>query len=249
MGYAFIIEPQTCMIFANETEQMDKCIQWGLLSEKASKSKDYYYKGNGMNVLCSIIGYVDDITVVIEFENKQKHCVHPSYLKEMQASGFSQRVVSNAVDNTELSNPIKQQPTEHEQPQEQAQAPTQSVDKPATRDKQDKQDKPAKPTKSAKIELPVDKVKMTATVKEFTTVPNHFADEDDEVVIYEAVMIVEPEVDIGLAWSSHSATLKKIALEVGDTLSFDAKIAKKKLTKHPVPYKINNPSKILKVEF
>jgi hypothetical protein len=69
------------------------------------------------------------------------------------------------------------------------------------------------------------------------------------VVIYEAVMIVEPEVDIGLAWSSHSATLKKIALEVGDTLSFDAKIAKKKLTKHPVPYKINNPSKILKVEF
>lgn len=238
MGYSFIIEPSTCVIFANEQEQMDKCIQWGLLTEKASKVKDYYYKGNGMNIICTIIGYVDDITVVIEFENKQKHCVHPSYLKEMQASGFSQRVVSNAADVAEQLNPTEQSPVEQSTPEEKAAV--------VSADRTVNKDKPAKPTKSSKIELPLDKVKMTAIVKQFTTVPNHFADEDDEVVIYEAVVLVESETEIGQAWSSHSATLKKIALEVGDTLSFDAKIAKKKLTKHPVPYKINNPSKIQK---
>jgi len=87
---------------------------------------------------------------------------------------------------------------------------------------------------------------MTAIVKEFATVPNHFTEEDDEVIIYEAVAILEPAIEVGDAWSSHSATLKKLELAVGDKLAFDGKIAAKKLLKHPVPYKINNPSKIQK---
>jgi hypothetical protein len=88
---------------------------------------------------------------------------------------------------------------------------------------------------------------MSAVVKEFTTVPNHFSDNDDEVIIYEAVTITEPDViDVGEAWSSHSATVKKQELEVGDVITFEAKIIKKKLTRNPVPYKINNPSKIQK---
>ncbi|MDF2662579.1 MAG: hypothetical protein K0Q94_5370, partial [Paenibacillus sp.] len=91
-----------------------------------------------------------------------------------------------------------------------------------------------------------DKVKMTATVQEFTTVPNNFSDNDDEVIIYEAVSITDPEIEVGVAWSSHSATLKKLGLAVGDTISFEGKIVAKKLTKHPVPYKINNPAKIQK---
>jgi hypothetical protein len=107
--------------------------------------------------------------------------------------------------------------------------------------------KTAGKAKSVKIELPEGKVKMSAVVKEFTTVPNHFSDNDDEIIIYEAVTITEPEViDIGEAWSSHSATMKKQELEVGDVLTFEAKIIKKKLTRNPVPYKINNPSKLQK---
>ena len=72
---------------------------------------------------------------------------------------------------------------------------------------------------------------MTATVAEFTTVPNHFADTDDEVIIYSDVMLVDADTEVGAAWSSHSATLKKLALEIGDKLTFEAKIAAKKLTK------------------
>lgn len=107
--------------------------------------------------------------------------------------------------------------------------------------------KTASKSKAIKIDLPDGKVKMSAVVKEFTTVPNHFSDNDDEVIIYEAVAITEPElIEIGEAWSSHSATMKKQELEVGDILSFEAKIIKKKLTRNPVPYKINNPSKIQK---
>lgn len=106
----------------------------------------------------------------------------------------------------------------------------------------------AKKAKQPKLELPVDKVKMSAKVAEFTTVPNHFSESEDEVIIYEEVKVIEPELLIGEAWSSHSATIKKLELEVGDVLTFEAKIVAKKLTKHPVAYKINNPSKIQKNE-
>lgn len=105
-----------------------------------------------------------------------------------------------------------------------------------------------KKEKKQKLQLPEEKVKLSAIVKEFTTVPNHFSDNDDEVVIYEAVTIIEPETEIGEAWSSHSATLKKNELAIGDKITFEAKIVAKKLTKYPVPYKINNPAKIQKVD-
>ena len=226
LDYAFIIEPKSYMEFQDEIEQIDKCRQWGLLSDKASKAKDYSYKVNGATHNCRIVGYVDDLTAVIELDNHKHHCVHPSYLKEMQASSFSQRAVS-ASENVE--------PQQNEKPVIEAKEKPIAVER------------SSKPAKAVKIELPVDKVRMTAIVKEFTTVPNHFADEDDEVVIYESVKIIDPEIEIGLAWSSHSATLKKLELQVGEVLTFDAKIGKKKLTKHPVPYKINNPSKIQKV--
>jgi hypothetical protein len=111
------------------------------------------------------------------------------------------------------------------------------------------QPKPEVPKKSKKekIELPEGKVSLTATVQEFTTVPNHFSDTDDEVIIYEAVSITDPAVELGTAWSSHSATIKKLELAVGDKITFEAKLVAKKLTKHPVPYKINNAAKIQKV--
>lgn len=94
------------------------------------------------------------------------------------------------------------------------------------------------------MQLPEDKLKITAVVKEFTTVPNHFSDNDDEVIIYEGITIEGHDLPIEEVWSSHSATLKKLELKEGDRLSCEAKIVAKKLTQHPVKYKINNPSKL-----
>jgi hypothetical protein len=241
MVHAFIIEPTTYNAFENEAAQIEKCKEWGLISEKASKTKAFFYKGNGMNLACSIIGFVDKMTAVIEFDNKQLHCIHPSYLKEMQASNYGQKLAAAAEESVEPEG------VELETMQEEA-PPAPPVEEAKIKElKVEEQPKEkVKKEKAQKIQLPEEKVKMAATVKEFTTVPNNFSDNEDEVVIYEAVSIAEPETAIGAAWSSHSATLKKMELEIGDTITFEGKIVAKKLTKHPVPYKINNPAKIQK---
>lgn len=283
MTYAFMIEPQHYIPLDNDEELIEKCQEWGLLSGKATKLKTFYYKGNGLNTPCTIIGYVDHMAAVIQLDNEQKHCIHPSYLKEMQASSYNVRPVT-AAETDKASEPLNGSRTE-----DTAHAVTASVDMDAISDSDDipsnlndmdidageshsglKGDpdglveeyvgpqggtssevkpkaKTASKAKSVKIDLPEGKVKMTAVVKEFTTVPNHFSDNDDEVIVYEGVAITEPDhVELGEAWSSHSATMKKQELEVGDVLTFEAKIIKKKLTRNPVPYKINNPSKIQK---
>lgn len=249
MVYTFIIEPSTYNAFDNEAEQIEKCKEWGLLSEKASKIKAFYYKRNNMSLPCSIIGYVDRMTAVIEFDNRQKHCIHPSYLKEMQAANFIQKLTTSAEESVEPEDlPLEQTEAAAAEIPDAPEPPIEIEAKAdATKAGQPK-GKAAKKEKAPKLQLPDDKVKMTATVKEFTTVPNNFSDNDDEVVIYEAVSIADPETDVGVAWSSHSATLKKVELEIGDKITFEAKIIAKKLTKHPVPYKINNPSKIQKVD-
>lgn len=283
MTYAFMIEPQDFIALDNEDELIEKCQEWGLLSGKATKLKTFYYKGNGLNMPCTIIGYVDHMAAVIQLDNGQKHCIHPSYLKEMQASSYSARSISNAgsdrstesttsdtvvpvtpadvtptpdalanpdgipadlddsddTDTDEFSSGLKGDPDGLVEEYVGPQSGAASDAKPKA--------KTASKAKSLKIDLPEGKVKMSAVVKEFTTVPNHFSDNDDEVIIYEAVTITEPDViDVGEAWSSHSATVKKQELEVGDVITFEAKIIKKKLTRNPVPYKINNPSKIQK---
>ncbi|MFE6078891.1 hypothetical protein ACFVQB_31035 [Paenibacillus sp. NPDC057886] len=290
MAYAFMIEPQYYTALENEDELIEKCQEWGLLSEKATKVKTFYYKGNGLNMPCTIVGFVDHMAAVIQLDNEQKHCIHPSYLKEMQASGYNVKNLVGAGTAKDKSNePVATTNLEELPSSDTAQDPvtdsysdkipsgmsdfdseldmytdeddTSSALKGdpdglveayvgpanATSSAAKPKAKTAGKTKSIKIELPEGKVKMSAVVKEFTTVPNHFSDNDDEVIIYEAVTITEPEVvDVGEAWSSHSATIKKQELEVGDVLTFEAKIIKKKLAKNPVPYKINNPSKIQK---
>ncbi|NOU70211.1 hypothetical protein GC098_01950 [Paenibacillus sp. LMG 31458] len=246
MVHAFTIQPASYNTFEDETEQLEQCKEWGLLSEKAAKTKAFFYKGNGLNLPCGIVGFVDKMTAVIEFDNKQLHCIHPSYLKEMQAANYSQRGAGSA-DSTEA------EVLELETLQEDAPAIVEANVEASTEElevkkvpKEPKKEK-AKKEKAPKLQLPEEKVKMIATVKEFTTVPNNFSDTEDEVIIYEAVSMIEPEMEIGEAWSSHSATLKKLELEVGDKLSFECKIVAKKLSKHPVPYKINNPAKMQKV--
>jgi hypothetical protein len=246
----FVIEPLTYNVFEDEAAQIAKCKDWGLLSEKASKTKAFYYKGNGMNVSCSIIGYVDNMAAVIQFENKQLHCIHPSYLKEMQASSYGAKQAASAdkaawesSGNPEDAEPAAVAPASEEAQPAAVTAPETAAEEAVTAEPPKSK---AKKEKAQKLQLPEEKVKMTATVKEFTTVPNNFSDTEDEVIIYEAAAILEPALEVGAAWSSHSTTLKKLELEVGDTLTFECKIVAKKLTKHPVPYKINNPSKLQK---
>ncbi|MGW9125551.1 hypothetical protein ACWGPW_11160 [Paenibacillus chitinolyticus] len=276
MVYAFTIQPGIYHAFEDEAEQIEQCKEWGLLSGKAIKTKAFFYKGNGLNVPCTIVGYTDKMTAVIELDNKQQHCIHPSYLKEMQAANYGQRQWSSgeaapAADASEESESAGNVETPADEAAEtsagavqQAQPAAEPVPAPQTESESGQaapagSDKPAaaseavdapkakaKKEKALKLQLPEGKVKMTAKVQDFTTVPNHFSDNDDEVIIYENVAIVDPETDIGTAWSSHSATLKKLELEVGDTITFEAKIVAKKLTRYPVPYKINNPAKIQK---
>ncbi|MDD9268899.1 hypothetical protein ACFPES_17805 [Paenibacillus sp. GCM10023248] len=250
MVQAFMIHPETYTTFDDEDELLEQCKEWGLLSEKAVKTKVFYYKGGGANMTCSIVGYVDKMTAVIEFDNKQLHCIHPSYLKEMQAAGYSQRLAAGAED------PAGTEAETQQEEEAQASAEAAAIGEEAAEEAAPKAPKAAKQPKekakkekAPKLELPEEKVKMIATVQEFTTVPNNFSDNDDEVIIYEAVSILEPSpLDIGTAWSSHSNTLKKLELAVGDTISFECKIVAKKLSKHPVPYKINNPAKLQKVD-
>ncbi|SDW56729.1 hypothetical protein [Paenibacillus sp. CF384] len=259
---AQLIAPPTYTPFENEEEQIQKLKEWGLLSEKASKSKTFIYKNNGVHTVCSIVGYVDKMTAVLALDDKQ-HCIHPSYLKEMQTASFGQRQATAAEDEgsdtEDAAAAVIAQAVEAESSEQPIESATATVaaasaieEAPAESTAAKSEEKPAakkaKKEKAPKLELPEEKVKMRATVKEFTTVPNNFSDTDDEVVIYEEVSIEEPALELGAAWSSHSNTLKKLELAVGDTITFECKIVAKKLTKHPVAYKINNPGKITKEE-
>ncbi|RIX50070.1 hypothetical protein D3P08_21190 [Paenibacillus nanensis] len=256
MEYAFTIQPLAYTAFENETEQLDKCKEWGLLSEKAVKMKTFFYKRDGMSLTCEIVGFADKATAVIRFANGQLHCIHPSYLKEMQASNYGAKASSSeaaddaAPETAPASDSASAEQTEQASPADGPEAEQLAVPESVTAAPAAKsEDAPKKgKAKKEKLELPEGKVSMTATVQEFTTVPNNFSDNDDEVIIYEAVSIADPALELGTAWSSHSATLKKLELAVGDTITFEAKVIAKKLTKHPVPYKINNPSKIQKTE-
>lgn len=258
MVHTFMIAPSAYTPFESEDEQIQQCKEWGLLSEKASKTKLFAYKGGGLNTTCSIVGYVDAMTAVLEFDNKQQHCIHPSYLKEMQTSSFGVRQTAAAEESSgEQENAVQDAPAAAE-PSEiaavHAAAATAEADisveanaASIVRVAEEPKKKAAKKEKAPKLQLPEEKVKMTATVKEFTTVPNNFTETDDEVIIYEAASIADPAIELGDAWSSYSATLKKLELEIGQTLTFECKIVEKKLTKHPVRYKINNPSKLQKL--
>ncbi|MFD0710441.1 hypothetical protein [Paenibacillus sp. GCM10027626] len=256
MREPFLIQPTTYTAFENETDMIEQCKQWGLLSEKAVRAKTFYYKGSGMNTPCTIIGIADPITAVITLEDGREHCIHPSYLKEMQASAYGQKQTSfqaaaeDQIDNDAPASPAAEVPAVAPKPAaNDAPSATAIIAPSAAAAPEPKPAAAPKKARIPKLQLPEGKVKMTATVKEFTTVPNHFADQDDEVVVYEAVSILEPEpLEVGDAWSSFSATLKKLELQEGDVLVFDCKIVAKKLTRHPVPYKINNPAKIQKQE-
>ncbi|WP_405116645.1 hypothetical protein MHH28_16125 [Paenibacillus sp. FSL K6-1217] len=265
MSYSFVVEPPAVQEFESEDERIERCKEWNLLPGSATRVKTYMYKRQGLTLPCEIVGFVDHQTVVIQFENKQQHCIHPAYLKEMQTASFGQRAQAAADARAEESAESAGETVMEDAAVEAGEAAGKGLRSANAAEgagsaeaaersgsgsaaelaaPEEKPRKPAASKKKPALQLPEDKLKVTAVVKEFTTVPNHFSDNDDEVIIYEGIAIEGHDLAIEEVWSSHSATLKKLELKEGDRVSFEAKIVAKKLTQHPVKYKINNPSKM-----
>ncbi|ANE48228.1 hypothetical protein SY83_20210 [Paenibacillus swuensis] len=263
------IRPSDLTRFESEEELRDKALEWGLINEKAKTKDEYWYKGKGYKRLCKLVGYDHPLTCVVEFQDGNLHNVHYAYLKEMQAASFSAGVKVISDDNGEgepdsdesgddTDDRAKVDAEQLEVSSPPAAVPKPKATMPGVVDISDPENftgmetKPAKATKKEKkpkINLPEDKVAATATIEEFTTKYNHFNETEDEIIVYKDVVLTlanGEELAIESAWSSNSNTLKKLELELGGQISFEAKFADRKLNKE-VRYKINNPSKIKKL--
>jgi hypothetical protein len=249
--------------FLDVDHYKEKLKEWGLSSAKEAK-KEFWYKDRNYQRLVTIKGFetygraMDLNTIIIEFQDGNLTCIHPAFLKEMQQSSFGKESMLTLDDN-DFAPSEPDIVTDSETNTEPAAT---MVSEPAIKDATPKSAKVKEPKvkkeKVPKLELPVDKVHFSARVKQFALVYNPFNEENDEVVVLEHVEIIqENPLQIGLAWCSHSKTLKKFELVVGDQLEFDGKVAAKKLGKgKDVPeeflvetavlYKVNNPSKIVK---
>jgi len=216
--------------FDNEEDYADKGRAWGLFG-KVPKTQ-FWYKSATAQYPVTIKGYQEyrNMSVlIVAFEDGRLTSIHPSYLKEMQSGTFSKEVAGVEADVSEGAAALDEAPFDGEET------------KPAKTPKAQKKPK----EKKEKLELPVEKVKFTAKVKEFTTKPNPFSDRDDEVLLLEEVAIAgESPLAIGEAWCGYSNTLKGLGLEVGNLLEFEGKVVDKKFNKE-ILYKVNNPSKIV----
>ncbi|WP_050182906.1 hypothetical protein [Domibacillus robiginosus] len=240
--------------FKSEEDYAEKAKEWGLSSAKEAK-KEFWYKGKTYKRLVTIKGFQRhglDCTVtilVIEFQDGCLSCIYPDYLKDMQSANFGRE--------SRITSPeAKKQPGDFEpsSKKETVKSGEQNEAIPAQKSAAPK----AKKTIQPAIELPEGKVHFTAVVKQFALSWNHFSEENDEIVVFKNVQIVQEEpVDIELAWCSHSKTLKKLELQPEESLEFDGKIVKKSFPKGkdvdeeftvdvPVRFKINNPSKLIK---
>ncbi|WP_066064489.1 hypothetical protein [Neobacillus soli] len=250
--------------FRDVDHYKEKLKEWGLSSAKEAK-KEFWYKDRNYQRLVTIKGFetygsaAELNTLVIEFQDGNLTCIHPAYLKEMQQSSFGKESMLTVSDKEaappELVSTTDQEPAT---PDPETTMVTETPKKEtAPKPAKAKEPKPKK-EKAPKLELPAEKVHFTASVKQFALTYNPFNEENDEVVVLENVRIVqETPLEIGLAWCSHSKTLKKFELAPGDSLEFDGKVAAKKLAKGKdvddeflvdvaVLYKVNNPSKIVK---
>ena len=243
--------------FRDDDHFKEKLKEWGLPAAK----REFWYKEGSYQRQVTIKGYEsygntgEFNTLVIEFQDGNLTCIHPAFLKEMQQSSFGKESLINLEE--------KDGSDDAAEPKSVEAVPQTGTISPQAAPKKEKAAKPAKESKpkkekAPKIELPAEKVHFTAAVKQFALVYNPFNEENDEVVVLENVQIHQDNpIELGLAWCSHSKTLKKFELTPGDLLEFDGKVAAKKLGKGKeapeefivdtaVLYKINNPSKIVK---
>ncbi|PLT28440.1 hypothetical protein [Peribacillus deserti] len=221
--------------FEDDQDYSLKLKNWGLMSASAkSAKKDFLYKRENSVYTVAISGYEvsgDHETAVVSFENDALHCVHPAYLKEMQSPSFGRDSVLNISETVSAGEQSASEPV-----QEGDISQLKARKEPKAK-KEKKQQKPA-------LDLPADKVSFEAAIKEFSTKYNHFNETEEEIIILEQVRIIgDSPLEVGEAWCGYSKTLKKLELEPGNSLTFDAKIVDRKLNKD-IRYKINNPSKI-----
>jgi hypothetical protein len=234
--------------FRDQEHYKQKLKDWGLSIAK----EEFWYKERDLQELVAIKGYqiygkTDEFnSVVIDFKDGNLTCIHPAYLKEMQQSSFGKESMWEEGHENGREFSKKEAPVQIKAPE------TKAVEKKKSEPKSSKKEK------AVKIELPTEKVHFSASVKQFAMTYNSFTEENDEVIIFENIQIYqEPPINLEYAWCSHSKTLKKLELAIGDRLEFDGKITTKKLTKgkdapeefnfsNTVLYKINNPSKLVK---
>lgn len=244
-------------LFEDEDHYIEKIRDWGL-----SNKKEFWYKSRTHQRLVTIKGYEvygDHTTLVIEFQDGNLSCIHPAYLKEMQSSNFGKELRSQEVSPTQTVAPSKEETVEESNVASKGEVEPDAPKKATSASEKTKAPKQPKKEKAPKLTLPEEKVHFTASVKQMALSWNHFNEENDEVVVLENVRIEgDDAIEVGLAWCSHSKTLKKYELAPGDSLEFDGKIVKKSLPKGrdvedealvldvSVAYKVNNPSKITK---
>lgn len=235
-------------VFHDHEHYKQKLKEWGLPSAK----EEFWYKEKDFQELVTIKGYEiygntnEFNTLVIEFPDGKQTCIHPAYLKEMQQSSFGKESIWQEGKHSE--------PESKEGLREEAKKKT-----PPKAGESETQKTSLKKEKESKIELPTEKVHFTAKVKQFAMTYNSFTEENDEAIILENVEIhIDSPLYLDYAWCSHSKTLKKLEIAIGNCLEFDGKITAKKLTKGKessdefnfdvvVLYKINNPSKLKKL--
>ncbi|MFC5405978.1 hypothetical protein [Cohnella soli] len=226
--------------FADEDDYAERGRGWGLFGKTPKKL--FWYKSATAQYQVTIVGFEEYQSLnvlVIEFENGKLSCIHPAFLKEMQNGTFGRYAASDESDATTgessaaaTSREVGEEADDNEKPKAKATAKAKGATKAAA-------------PKKEKVELPTDKVKFTAKLKEFATKANHFSDTDDEVLLLEDVTILgEAPLALGEAWCGYSNTLKALGLEVGNVLTFEGKVVDKKFNKEII-YKVNNPSKIV----
>lgn len=249
--------------FIDDVHYAEKIREWGLSGAKDVK-KEFWYKERTLQRLVTIKGYEsygvtgEHDTLVIQFQDGHLSCINPALLKEMQSSNFGKELmIQTTTDQLEAS--LLEVNTANADTSISADTMAETPTSPTIKANAKKPPKEKK-EKAPKLVLPEDKIHFSAQVKQFALSWNHFNEENDEVVVLENVRIeTEPPTVVGLAWCSHSKTLKKFELSPGQSLEFDGKIVKKSLPKGKdiddeallfegtIAYKINNPSKIKKV--
>ncbi|QKE72272.1 hypothetical protein HPK19_05410 [Arthrobacter citreus] len=219
--------------FLSDEDYLEKGRSWGLFNK--NPKYDFLFKGQDFQMNVKLVGYetygvTDEYhTIIIEFSDGNLSCIHPAYLKEMQSPSFKKVYTVGESD----SKPVEEKKTETKVKETTSKATPK---------------KKAEKKEEITITLPTEKSHFNGTVKEFSTKYNHFNDSEEEIVIWENIIIkADPELQIGNAWCSLSKTLKAAELEVGKTYQFDGKVVDKKLNKE-VKYKLNNPSKVSELE-
>ena len=76
--------------FKSKEEKIEKLKELKIISPKAKKIKDLYYKGLYVSEItkCAVIGFVNNSEIVLNVKG-QLHSIHPDYFKDMQKKTFS----------------------------------------------------------------------------------------------------------------------------------------------------------------